>query len=85
MPQRSLFPFAAAVAALLLAGMTFGASLWLLAAYAGALMIGTGVWFASQWHGAAVAVRHDGASELEVGESTEIVVEITNRSKLPIA
>lgn len=85
MPQRSLFPFAAAVAALLLAGMTFGASLWLLAAYAGALMIGTGVWFASQWHGAAVAVRHDGASELEVGESTEIVVDITNRSKLPIA
>jgi uncharacterized protein (DUF58 family) len=85
MPQRSLFTFVAVIAALLLAGMTFGASLWLLAAYAGVLMIGTGFWFASQWHGAAVAVRHDGAIELEVGQSTEIVVDITNRSKLPIA
>jgi uncharacterized protein (DUF58 family) len=85
MPQRSLFTFVAAIAALLLAGMTFGASLWLLAAYAGVLMIGTGFWFASQWHGAAVAVRHDGAVELEVGQSTDIVVDITNRSKLPIA
>lgn len=85
MPQRSLFTFVAVIAALLLAGMTFGASLWLLAAYAGVLMIGTGFWFASQWHGAAVAVRHDGAVELEVGQSTDIVVDITNRSKLPIA
>ncbi|HBJ36916.1 MAG TPA: DUF58 domain-containing protein [Planctomycetaceae bacterium] len=85
MPQRSLFTFVAVIAALLLAGMTFGASLWLLAAYAGVLMIGTGFWFASQWHGAAVAVRHDGAIELEVGQSTEIVVDITNRSRLPIA
>lgn len=85
MPQRSLFTFVAAIAALLLAGMTFGASLWLLAAYAGALMIGTGFWFAAQWHGAAVAVRHDGATELEVGQSTDIVVDIINRSKLPIA
>lgn len=85
MPQRSLFSFAAVIAALLLAGMTFGASLWLLAAYAGVLMIGTGYWFASQWHTAAVAVRHDGALELEVGDSTEIIVDITNRSKLPIA
>lgn len=85
MPQRSLLTFSAVIAALLLAGMTFGASLWLLAAYAGALMIGTGFWFASQWHGAAVAVRHDGALELEVGQSTDIIVDITNRSKLPIA
>jgi uncharacterized protein (DUF58 family) len=85
MPQRSLFTFVAVIAALLLAGMTFGASLWLLAAYAGVLMIGTGFWFASQWHTAAVAVRHDGAIELEVGQSTDIVVDITNRSKLPIA
>jgi len=85
MPQRSFLSFAAATAALLLAGMTFGASLWLLAAYAGILMIGTGFWFASQWHSAPVAVRRDCDEEMEVGQSTEIVVDITNRSRVPIA
>ncbi len=85
MPQRSILTYAAAVAALLLAGMTFGASLWLLAAYAGALMIGAGLWFSSQWHRGAVAVRRDGASELEIGQTLDVVVEITNRSAIPIA
>jgi uncharacterized protein (DUF58 family) len=85
MPQRSILAYAAAVAALLLAGMTFGASLWLLAAYAGVLMIGAGLWLSSQWHRAAVAVRHESNSELEIGESLEVIVQITNQSALPIA
>lgn len=84
MPQRSPLTFAAAIAALLLAGMTFGASLWLLAAYAGLLMVGTGFWLASVWHHAPIAVRRGGDLELEVGQSTEIIVDITNSSRLPI-
>ena len=80
-----MITYAAGVAALLLAGMVFGASLWLLAAYAGALMIAAGLWFSAQWHRGAVAVRHHGASELEIGESLEVVIEVTNRSPIPIA
>lgn len=84
MPQRSRLTFAAAIAALLLAGMTFGASLWLLAAYAGVLMVGVGFWLASRWHQAALAVRHAGPSEREIGESFEVIVDIRNASRLPI-
>lgn len=84
-PIARLITYAAAVAALLLAGMLFGASLWLLAAYAGALMIAAGLWFSAQWHRGAVAVRHHAASELEIGESLEVVIEVTNRSPIPIA
>ncbi|RPH80012.1 MAG: hypothetical protein EHM77_05375, partial [Planctomycetaceae bacterium] len=75
MPQRSRLTFAAAIAALLLAGMTFGASLWLLAAYAGVLMVGVGFWLASRWHQSAVAVRHGGPSELEIGKSFDVIVD----------
>lgn len=85
MPQRSLLTYAAAIAVLLLAGMIFGGSLWLLAAYAGILMIAAGFWFTSQWHRGAVAVRRQGASELEIGESLEVIIDITNRSVVPIA
>ncbi len=84
MAQRSKLTFAALIAGLLLAGMTFGSSLWLLAAYAGLLMIGGGLWFASQWSRAAVAVRREGADELEIGECLEVVIDVTNRSWLPI-
>ncbi len=65
--------------------MLFGASLWLLAAYAGVLMIAAGLWFSAQWHRGAVAIRHEGASELEIGQSLEVVIEVTNRSPIPIA
>lgn len=84
MPQRSPLTFAAAIAVLLLAGMTFGASLWLLAAYAGTLVVASGFWLASRWTGAAVARRSDGPEEFELGDEFEVLVEITNRSRLPI-
>ncbi len=77
--------YAAAAALLLLSGMLFGASLWLLAAYAGILMIGGGYWLAATWHRAAVAVRQAGPTQCEVGDSFEVVVTITNQSALPIA
>ncbi len=65
--------------------MVFGASLWVLAVYAGVLMIGGGFWLASRWHQAAVAFRQPGPIECEIGRSFDVVVEITNRSSLPIA
>lgn len=85
MLARRPLAVAAAVAALLLAGMTFGASLWLLAAYAGALLFGGGFWLAHNWQAAAIAVRQEGPSRCEIGESIEVVIEVTNRSALPIA
>jgi len=84
MPQRSALTFAAAIAALLLAGMTFGGSLWLLAAYAGVLIVASGFWLTSQWAKGATARRRVGPGEFEIGDEVKVVVEITNRSRLPI-
>lgn len=70
---------------MILTGMLFGAALWLLAVYAGALIIGGGLWLSRQWHRAAIAVRMAGPSECEVGDSFEVIVDVTNQSRLPIA
>jgi uncharacterized protein (DUF58 family) len=85
MNSRPLFLYAAIAAALLLSGMLFGSSLWLLAAYAGFLMIAGNLWLAAQWHRAATATRQPGPTECEIGESFDVVVDISNGSKLPIA
>ena len=85
MNERPILFYAAGAAALLLSGMVFGASLWLLAAYAGIVMVGGGLWLSSQWHRSTVAFRHAGPIECEVGDSFEVVIDVTNRSKLPVA
>ncbi|MGV3484596.1 MAG: DUF58 domain-containing protein [Planctomycetaceae bacterium] len=85
MQHRPPLLYAAMVAALLLSGMWFGASLWLLSAYAGLALVGGSLWLASQWHGAAIAMRRSGPTECEIGESFEVSIEITSRSRLPIA
>lgn len=82
--QRSGLTIAAAAAALLLAGMTFGASLWLLAAYSGLLTLAVCFWLSSHWDRSAVAIRHQLPEGLEINESFEVLVDITNRSRLPI-
>jgi uncharacterized protein (DUF58 family) len=85
MNRRPTFLIAAAIAALLLTGMLFGAALWLVAAYAGALIIGTGLWLARQWHRATTAVRQPGPTECEIGQSFEVVIDVSNASRLPVA
>jgi len=85
MNQRSTLFYAALVAGLLLSGMLFGASLWLLAAYAGFVMIGGGLWLSSQWHRSTFAVRQPGPTECEIGGSFDVQVDVTNSSKLPVA
>lgn len=85
MNQRPTLFYAAIAAALLLSGMLFGASLWLLAAYAGLLMIGGSLWVSSHWHRAAIAQRRGGPTECAIGESFRVSIEITNQSRLPIA
>ena len=84
MNQRPTLFYAAAAAAMLLSGMLFGASLWLLAAYAGIAMIGGGLWLSSQWNHATIAVRRPGPTECEVGDSFDVAIEITNQSKIPV-
>ena len=85
MQQRPWFFAVAAASMLLLLGMLFGASLWLFAAYAAITMIGGGLWLSSQWHRSAVAMRHPGPIECEIGGSFEVVIDVTNRSGIPVA
>lgn len=85
MNQRPTLFYAAIAAALLLSGMLFGASLWLLASYAGVAMIGGGLWLSAQWHRATIAVRQPGPTECEVGDSFDVTIDVTNQSKIPVA
>jgi len=85
MNRRPTLLYAAIIAAMLLSGMLFGASLWLLAGYAGVSMIGGGLWLASQWHRSTAAVRRPGLTECEIGDSFDVIIDITNQSRLPIA
>lgn len=85
MNNRPALLYAAIIAAMLLSGMVFGASLWLLASYAGISMIGGGLWLSSQWHRSTIAVRRPGLTECEIGDSFDVIVDITNQSRLPVA
>ena len=85
MNSRPALLYTAIIAAMLLSGMLFGASLWLLASYAGISMIGGGLWLSSHWHRSTVAVRRSGLTECEIGDSFDVIVDITNQSRLPVA
>ncbi len=85
MTQRSGLTMAAAVAALLLVGMLFGASLWVLAAYAAFAIVGANLYLSKHWHQSLIAVRANSPIECEVGKSITVRIEITNQSTLPVA
>lgn len=76
--------WAALIAVLLLLGMLFGASLWLYAAFAALGMLGVSRFLARAWSQNAVAHRHTGPLEVEVGKTVSIEVEIRNAGAIPI-
>ena len=79
------FGILAAAAVLLLCGMLFGASLWVVASFAAGAMIAGNFALAAAWSGAAVAVRTGGDREVKVGSRVAVEVAVTNRGRLPIA
>ncbi|MEM9586861.1 MAG: DUF58 domain-containing protein [Planctomycetota bacterium] len=65
-------------------GMLSGASLWIIAAAAAAILVALNSWLASQWSDAAVAIRLGDDREVKIGSRVPIDVEITNQGRVPI-
>jgi uncharacterized protein (DUF58 family) len=80
-PKFAIF---AGLSALLLAGMVFGASLWILSAIAAGLMIGLNSFLAKTWSTSTSAVRQGGDQEVKIGSLVPIEVSIVNHSKIPV-
>jgi uncharacterized protein (DUF58 family) len=78
------FAIVAAIAALLLAGMIFGASLWIIAAVAAGLLVALNAWLTKTWSTAAVASREGSDCEVKIGSTVPISILIRNRSRVPI-
>ncbi|TWU24334.1 hypothetical protein Pla52o_22610 [Novipirellula galeiformis] len=74
----------AGICAMLLVGMLFGASLWVLAAIATAILVGANWFLANTWTDSTIAVRRSGNVEHKIGSQFEVEVTITNRSRLPV-
>ncbi|MCA9137462.1 MAG: DUF58 domain-containing protein [Planctomycetales bacterium] len=78
------FSLIAAVAAVLLIGLVFGASMWVLVAIVAAAVILINRFLAVTWSKCTVATRQGGDEELKIGETLRIEINITNRSKVPV-
>ncbi len=76
--------FIAASAAVLLVGVAFGSALWSVAGVAGLAMIISGISLAHHWSGAVTVTRTIGRRECEVGQTIDVTLRLTNRSKLPV-
>lgn len=78
------FTIAAAISALLLAGMISGAALWVMAAIAAGLLIALNYFFTNSWATATICSRRGGDAELGVGSNFEVEITLENRSKIPV-
>ena len=74
----------AAVAALLLIGVLFGASLWILAGLAAGLMVVVNHSLARVWSQSATAVRTGEDREVKIGSRVAVQVEVTNHGRIPL-
>ena len=74
----------AAISILLLLGMVSGAALWIMAAIAVGLLIAVNFFLTKIWSTATVASRQGGDTELTAGSTHEVVITVTNQSKLPV-
>ena len=74
----------AGICAVLLFGMLFGASLWVLAAVAAAILVGVNWFLANTWTDSTTAVRHSGNVEHKLGSVIDVEIMLTNQSRLPI-
>ncbi len=78
------FTIVAGVATLLLVGMVFGASLWVLAAIAVGLLIAVNYFLAKTWATAAIATRKGGDIEVKLGARVSVEVALKNTAKIPV-
>lgn len=78
------FAILAAICALLLCGMLFGASLWILAGIAAAMVLVANKFLAETWSKSTIAVRNGTDTELKLGSRIPVVIEITNTSRVPV-
>ncbi len=84
-PQgTNVFAWIAGVAALLLCGMLFGASLWVLAGITVAGVLALNAMLARVWTDSVVAVREGIDRELKLGSLVNVDIALTNHSKIPI-
>lgn len=84
-PSSTRFRAVAAISALLLAGMIFGSSLWIIAAVVALLLTMTNAWLTKTWTTAVTAKRQEGDLELKIGSLIDNRIEISNASKIPVA
>ncbi|TWU48286.1 DUF58 domain-containing protein [Rubripirellula reticaptiva] len=79
------FTVIAGVSAVLLAGMLFGASLWVLVAVAAGLLLGTNYYLAKIWATATVASRGGVENdEVKLGSRVSVELSFHNRSRIPV-
>jgi uncharacterized protein (DUF58 family) len=78
------FAIAAGISALLLAGMLFGASLWVLAAIAAGILVAANSFLAKTWSTSTIAVRAGAEAELKIGSRIPIEISVTNQSRIPV-
>lgn len=78
------FSLIAAVAAVLLIGLAFGASLWVLVAIVAAAVILINRFLAVTWTRCTIATRNGGDEELKIGDTLPIEINVTNTSKVPV-
>ncbi|WP_235034407.1 DUF58 domain-containing protein [Roseiconus lacunae] len=79
-----LFKVLAATAAVLLIGLVFGASLWVLTAIVAAAVVVLNQFLAKTWATATIATRVSKNQELHVGESFAVELTIKNTSRIPV-
>lgn len=78
------FAIVAGISALVLIGMLFGASLWVLAGLAAGIMIAANAFLAKVWSTSTIAIRNAGDLEVAIGASVPVEIVLTNRSRVPV-
>jgi uncharacterized protein (DUF58 family) len=82
-PQPS-FPFIPVLAGLLLVGMLFGASLWVLVAIVAGAVLAVNHYLAKTWSTRTIVSRTSGDREVKIGSRIPVSLSVTNHSKLPV-
>ena len=83
-PPSPRFTIIAAICFVLLCGMVFGASLWILAAISCGGVLYANKFMAETWTRSVVGIRDGASSELRVGSKLPIKLTITNEGRLPV-
>ncbi len=80
----SRFTLVALISGLLLLGMFFGASLWIIAAVAAFLLLALNAWLTKTWATAVHATRSEDDAEVKLGSLVPVRIRVHNRSKVPV-